>query len=210
MKAPLFDNKGVKKGDISLPKEIFEVEISEGLIHEALLRQRGNARISTAAVKTRSQVKGGGRKPWRQKGTGRARQGSIRSAQWKGGGVIFGPTVDRNYSKNMPKKMRRKALLSALSAKAKEKSICALEAFESDAPKTKQFAALLGAMGCDGRVLVVLPSRDDILEKSARNIPGVKTIFAQYLNISDMISAKHIVFLQAAIEKTKDIFAPKK
>lgn len=207
-KIPLFDSKGAKKGDITLPKEIFETEISEGLIHEALLRQQGNARISTAAIKTKSDVRGGGRKPWRQKGTGRARQGSIRSAQWRGGGVIFGPNVDRNYSKLMPKKMRRKALFSVLSSCAA--NMIALESFDEKTPKTKALHELLGKMGCVGKILIVEPGRNEILEKSAKNIPGVKTIFAQYLNIADILSAKHIVFLKEAIDKTQTIFAPKK
>lgn len=209
MKAPVFDISGTSKGDIILPKEIFGADVVPGLMHEALLRQQGNARIATAAVKTRSEVRGGGRKPWRQKGTGRARQGSIRSAQWTGGGVIFGPTTERNFSKNMPKKMRRKALFSALSAKAKEGKILALDTFSEKSPKTKVFADFLQKVECNGKTLVVLSERNEVLEKSLRNIPGVKAIFAQYLNVSDALSSKNILFVGNAVEKTQAVFAPK-
>ncbi len=210
MKIDLYSSDGAKKGTVSLPKEIFEADITVGLMHEAALRQQGNARIPTASVKTKSEVRGGGRKPWRQKGTGRARQGSIRSAQWRGGGIIFGPKPNRNFAKDMPKKMRRKALFSALSSKAKEKGISALEAFNSQEPKTKILSELLGKIGCTGKTLVVIPARNGVIEKSAQNIPEVKVIFAQYLNIIDILSADKVLFLQDAIDKTKEIFGAKK
>ncbi len=210
MKIDLYTTDGSKKGSITLPKEIFEADIAIGLMHDALLRQQGNGRVSTASAKTRSEVAGGGRKPWKQKGTGRARQGSIRSAQWRGGGIIFGPTPNRNFGKEMPKKMRRKALLGALSAKAKAKGISALEGFSAKEPKTKDFSQLLQKIGCTGKTLVVTAGRDTILEKSANNIQEVKTIFAQYLNIADILSADRILFLEDAIEKTKEIFGSKK
>jgi large subunit ribosomal protein L4 len=210
MNADIFSSDGTKKGTIELPKSIFEVSAASGLMHEALLRQHGNARVSSASVKTRSQVKGGGKKPWRQKGTGRARQGSIRSAQWKGGGVIFGPTDNRNFSKNMPKKMRRKAMLGALSTKAQSKDIVVLESFAETTPKTKSFSELIQKIGCNGKTLVVLSGRNEIIEKSSRNVPGVKSLFAQYLNIQDILTANTILFLQDAVEKTSEIFGEKK
>lgn len=209
MKIDLYASDGTKKGSVDLPKDIFEIEVNEGLIHEALIRQQANARIDTAFSKTRAEVRGGGKKPWRQKGTGRARQGTIRAGQWTGGGVIFGPRGNRNYEKQMPKKMRRKALLSALSAKAAAKSIIALESFESKEPKTKLLADLLKKMESDRRVLIVEANRNYVLEKSARNIPGVKTLFAQYLNIEDLLRADRVIFLQDAVAKTEEIFGTK-
>jgi large subunit ribosomal protein L4 len=210
MKLPVYLSDGTKKGDISLSGDMFGAEIVVGLMHDALLRQQGNARLATACAKTRSEVRGGGKKPWRQKGTGRARQGSIRSAQWRGGGVIFGPRPDRNFRKNMTKKMRRKALLSALSVKMKEGSIFVLDSFAEEKPSTKVFFRLLGTLGCSGRVLVVIPGRDIVLEKSARNIPGVKTIFAQYLNVEDILTAKNMLFLGDGLRKAEEIFGCKK
>ncbi len=207
MNVDLYASDGSKKGTVTLPKELFEVEVNMGLMHDALVRQWGNARANVVATKTKTQVAGGGRKPWRQKGTGRARQGSIRSAQWRGGGVIFGPTNERNLSKNMPKKMRRKALFSALTTKANDKAIIALEAFGSTDPKTKLFAELLGKMGCDRRTIIVVPSTDHVIQKSTRNLPYVKTITAQYLNVVDIMSADRIVFLQDAITRAQEIFA---
>lgn len=207
MKADLYASNGSKKGTVDLPKTIFGIEANMGLMHDALVRQWGNARKNIVGTKTKTQVAGGGRKPWRQKGTGRARQGSIRSAQWRGGGVIFGPTNDRNFETRMPKKMRRKALFSALSVKANDKAIIALEAFDSKEPKTKLFAELLGKLGCDRRTLVVIAGSDPIIKKSTDNLEFVKTITAQYLNIQDIMTADRIVFLQDAIGKTEEIFA---
>jgi len=209
MKVDLFAFDGEKKGSVSLPKEIFGMEVNEGLMHEALLRQRSNARIDTAFTKTKTEVRGGGRKPWKQKGTGRARQGSIRSAQWRGGGVIFGPRADRNYERQMPKKMRRKALLSALSVVAKGERIVALESFDATAPKTKAALNILTKMGDARRTLVVTSGRHEVLEKSFRNLQNVKTIFANYLNIVDLLSADRIIFLTDAIAKTEEIFGKK-
>ncbi len=206
MKADLYASDGSKKGTVALPKEIFGAEVNMGLMHDALVRQWGNARSNTVATKTKTEVAGGGRKPWRQKGTGRARQGSIRSAQWRGGGVIFGPTQERNFEIRMPKKMRRKALFSALSVKASESAIIALEAFDSQTPKTKLFAELLTKLGCNRRTLVVIASSDVVIKKSISNLERVKMISAHYLNIEDIMSADRIVFLQDAIAKAEEIF----
>jgi large subunit ribosomal protein L4 len=210
MKADLYTSEGAKNGTVDLPAAIFGIKANVGLMHEALQRQLALGRANTASVKTKTEVAGGGRKPWRQKGTGRARQGSIRSAQWRGGGVIFGPTTERNYEMRMPKKMRRKALFSALSVKAEDKSIIALEAFASEVPKTKAFAGLLAKMECSRRTLVVISANDPVLQRSSRNLPGVKTILAQYLNIHDILSADRVVFLKDAISKTEEIFGDKK
>jgi large subunit ribosomal protein L4 len=210
MKIDVYTSDGAKKGTKTLPAELFGVEINVGLMHDAATRQQANSRVVTAATKTRSNVKGGGAKPWRQKGTGRARQGSIRSAQWRGGGVIFGPDQDRNYSKQMPKKMRRKALLSALSARANDKIIAGLESFENDTPKTKMIADLFQKIGYGRNVLIVIGSSNPMLEKSVRNLQNVKLIRANYLNIVDIMSADHILFVADALEKAQEIFSPKK
>jgi len=208
MNITLYTSDGKENGTLSLPKSLFGQNINKGLLHEAVLRQQSNARKDRSFAKTRSEVKGGGRKPWKQKGTGRARQGTIRAPQWRGGGSVFGPRGNRNYEKNMPKKMRRVALFSALSSKTAE--MIALEEFSSEAPKTKLFSDLLQKMGCTRRTLVVLASRNDILQKSARNIPLTKTITAQYLNPVDLLNADRIVFLKDAITTAEEIFAPKK
>ena len=210
MKAPLFTQDGAKKGTIDLPKDIFEVEAKEGLLHEALVRHLANQRVATAYAKNRSDVRGGGRKPWRQKGTGRARQGSIRSPQWRGGGAVFGPTGEENYTKQMPKKMRRKALFGALSLKAKAEEILALEEFKAEKPSTKAFAQFVEKLPVEKKVLVVLPGKDMIIEKSASNLPNVEVVLANFLNIHDILKAEKILFLKDAIAKTEEIFTDKK
>lgn len=204
MKVSMYTASGEKKGQTTLPK-LFETEASPILLKEALLRQQGNARVDTASTKTRTEVRGGGRKPWRQKGTGRARQGSIRSAQWKGGGVIFGPRGNRNYSKNMPKKMRRKALFGALHSRLEDMIV--LDSFTPDVPKTKEAAALLKALQCERRTLIVLPASNATIRKSFANIPFVKVITAQYLNIADILFAQKIVFFQDALKTIETHFS---
>jgi len=209
MKIDVFALDGTKTGNLELSKDLFETKIHEALMHEAVVRQHANARAATAKTKTRSEVKGGGRKPWKQKGTGRARQGSIRSAQWRGGGIIFGPRGTQNFEKQMPKKMRRKALLSALTVVAKEKKIAALEDFSEKTPKTKIAANFLKKIGADRRTLIVIADRNEILEKSFRNLQNVKTIFANYLNVVDLLSATKVVFLKDALLKTETLFGKK-
>ncbi|QQS59336.1 50S ribosomal protein L4 [Candidatus Peregrinibacteria bacterium] len=206
MKIDLYSSTGEKKEQIPFPKGLLIETPNFALMHEALIRQEANARFALACTKTRSFVRGGGAKPWRQKGTGRARQGSRRSPQWRGGAVLFGPTGDQNFVKQMPKKMRRKALLSAISAKVSGKEVFAIETFQVEIPKTKHFAELLSHMKCSGKTLVVTSGRDEILEKSARNIPNVKVLFAQYLNIKDIVDAKQVIFLQEALQVAENIF----
>jgi len=163
-----------------------------------------NARLGTHKTKTRGEVSGGGRKPWRQKGTGRARHGSIRAPQWRGGGTVFGPRP-RSYRQKMPKKMRHLAYKSALSVKAKEGQIIVLDKLEMPEPKTKAMAALLDALAVDSSALILLPERNENVEKSARNLPGVKTLRAQYLNVRDLLGYDYLVMPLGALEVIESI-----
>jgi large subunit ribosomal protein L4 len=211
MKADLYAQTGEKKGQIELKKEFFEVPFNADLIHQALIRQHANARIPIAHTKQRSDVRGGGRKPHRQKGTGYARQGSRRSPQFKGGGVVFGPRNVRNFKVDMPKKQRRKALFSALSVKAANKQILALENYEGEI-KTKAFAQMIEKLPIEKDVLFVIPEKNEVVQKSSANLPNVKTILVNYLNIADLQKYENVLFLKKALEKMEDIFGenPKK
>ena len=209
MQVDIYTLDGAKKSKVTLPKALFEQEVNGGLIHLALQRQLGNSRTDTAYTKTKGEVRGGGRKPWNQKGTGRARTGTIRNPHWRGGGVTFGPRAERNFSKRLPQKMRRTALLSALSAKAQDKAIFALEKFTEKTPKTKLIANLLIKMGDAKRTLIISDTVNINLQKSSNNLLKVKTITAQYLNIYDIINADRIIFLKDAFKVAEDIFAPK-
>ena len=206
MKVTIYTQTGQTKGEIELKKELFAAPINEGLMHEAMVRQLGNARIDTAFSKTRGEIRGGGRKPHRQKGTGRARQGSIRSPQHRGGGVVFGPRGSRNYAKQMPKKQRRAALFSALSLKAEGKEVLVLNAFETEKPKTKLFAQMLSKLPVQRKILLVLPEANMVIEKSASNLQNVRVLHVQYLNIIDLLWADTVLFLEPALKKAEEIF----
>ncbi len=199
MQAPLMNMQGQEVGTVELPDEIFNIEVNEAVMHQALVRQLANKRLGTHKTKTRGQVRGGGRKPWRQKGTGRARQGSIRAPQWRGGGTVFGPQP-RSYVKRMPRKMRRLALRSALTVKAQAQEIIVLDDLEMNAPRTKAMVALLEALGVERKALVLLPEANDNVELSARNLPYVKTLRASYLNVRDLLGYNVIIMPQQAIE----------
>ena len=210
MQIDIYSQAGTKKGKVSLDATMFEANVNEGLIYLAVQRQLGCMRSSNAYTKTKGDVRGGGRKPWKQKGTGRARTGMIRNPHWRGGGVTFGPRGNRNFDKQMTKKMRRSALFSALSSKAADKAIVGLDKYEVDTPKTKDFAAFLTKLGADKRTLVVSATNDPMLLKSTNNLQKVKTISAQYLNVMDIINADKIIFLQDALTAASDIFVTKK
>lgn len=201
MKVDLYSQTGEKKGELELPKEISEVPFNKDLVHQALVRQLANARQSNAQTKTRGQVSGGGRKPFKQKGTGNARQGTIRAPQMKGGGVVFGPNSDKNYTKDMPKKQRRKALLSAFSQKVSQGEVMALEGYEAKAPKTKDFAAMVAKLPIARNVLIVIPGKDATVQKSSANLPNAKTITANYLNIHDLQRFRNVLLFKDAVEK---------
>jgi large subunit ribosomal protein L4 len=186
-----------------LPAAIFEAPVNADLMHQAFVRQTANARLGTHKTKTRSEVRGGGRKPWRQKGTGRARPGSIRSAQWVGGGNIHTPRP-RDYAKKMPRKMRQGALRSALSVKAAGADIIVVDELKLEEAKTKLMAEALGKLAEDASVLVVISGKDDehyeTVMRSSRNLANAKPLLAQYLNIRDLLGYDKIVLTEAAIE----------
>lgn len=206
MKVTLYKQTGEENGSIELPKEIFELPFNKDLVHQALIRQLANKRVAIAHTKTKGEVRGGGRKPFRQKGTGRARQGSIRAPHMKGGGVTFGPRNVRNFTKNMPRKQRRKALFIALSEKARSNQIIALEGYEVEAPRTKVFAEMLGKLPISRNVLVVISGKNKMVQQSSKNIPFVKTIIASYLNIHDLQRYEKVLFLKGSIDKLKETF----
>ena len=195
---------GSKSGSVELSDSVFAIEPNNSVLFEAINLQRASLRQGTHAVKNRSAVRGGGRKPWRQKGTGRARQGTIRAPQWRGGGIVFGPTP-RSYSYKMPKKMRRLALRSALSFKVQENGFTVVDAFGLEAPKTKEFTKVLSNLELPKKVLVVTEDEDVNVELSARNIPGVQVSTAQGLNVLDITSADSVVITEAAAKKVEEV-----
>jgi large subunit ribosomal protein L4 len=200
MNVDLMDMTGKKVGTSELPADIFEAPVRVDLMHQAFVRQMANARLGTHKTKTRSEVSGGGRKPWRQKGTGRARQGSIRSAQWVGGGKIHTPRP-RSYAKDMPRKMRRAALRSALSAKAAD--VVLVQGLALAAPKTKEMAAALQALAGDMSVLLLVPNSDGDfanVARSAGNLGSTKVLNASYLNVRDLLAHDKIVLPVEALE----------
>ena len=206
MKIDLYQQSGTKKGAVDVNDKMFAAPVNEELMRLALVRQMSNARQASAHVKHRGVVRGGGEKPWRQKGTGRARFGSTRNPIWRSGGVAFGPRNDRNFTKQMPKKARRAALLSGLSQRASEKSVIALDKFEVKTPKTKEFNSLLTKLP-DAKTLLVVTSEKDInLEKSANNLPNVKVLLVDYLNLHDLFKYEKIMFLEPALKKAEELF----
>jgi large subunit ribosomal protein L4 len=199
MQVPLYNQAGQQIGTTELRDDIFAIEPNKSVMHQALVRQLANARQGNADTKTRAQVAGGGAKPWRQKGTGRARQGSTRSPQWRHGGVVFGPTP-RSYEQKMPLKMRRLALRSALSAKAAEGQIRVVDDLKLDAPKTREMEGVLGNLQIQASALIVLPEANPTVQKSAANIPDVKTLRANYLNVRDLLGYDFLVLPLGAVK----------
>jgi len=199
MRVPVRDMSGETVDEIELRDDVFGIRPNEAVMHQALVRQLANAHLGTHKTKTRSEVRGGGRKPWRQKGTGRARQGSIRAPQWKGGGRAFGP-VPRSYRQKMNRKMRRLALRSALSVKAADRQVLVLDALDMDAPKTKEMVALLGRLDVDGTVLILLSESNPSAELSACNLPQVKTLRTACLNVRDLLRYHHVIMPRGAVE----------
>lgn len=206
MKAVIYNQKGEKKGDLTLSKALFEVEASEALVHQYLVYQQANARMPIAHVKNRSDVSGGGRKPFRQKGTGRARQGSTRNPHMRGGGAAFGPKKWQNFSKQMPKQMRKKALLAILSSKAKEEKVMVLDKFETEKPQTKTFAQLVQKLPVERNVLVVTNREEDMLRLSSRNLGNAKTILGSYLNPADLMKYDNVLFTESALKALEETY----
>jgi large subunit ribosomal protein L4 len=195
---------GESVGELELSDIVFAAPINRPVMHQALVRQLANARRGNHKTKERNEVRGGGRKPWRQKGTGRARHGSIRSPQWRGGGVVFGPTP-RSYRKRMPRKMRRIAMRSALSVKASGDQIVVVDELRLDNAKTREMVGLLGNLDLQESVLILLTDRNEGVERSARNLPDVKTLRAGYLNVRDLLGYHTVVATPEAIAEIERI-----
>lgn len=202
-KVTLFKQDGTTNGEIELNSEIFGIEPNENVVFDAVIMQRASLRQGTHAVKNSSAVSGGGRKPWRQKGTGRARQGSIRSPQWRGGGIVFGPTP-RSYSYKLPKKVRRLAIKSVLSQKVLDNKLVVVEALQFDAPKTKEFAQVLSNLNVDTKVLVVVESSNDFALLAARNIPNVTIVDETDVTVLDVVNNDKLLFTKAALSKVEE------
>ncbi|MFJ7921106.1 50S ribosomal protein L4 [Lysinibacillus fusiformis] len=203
-KVSVLSQTGASVGEIELNDAIFGIEPNEAVLFDAVVAQRASLRQGNHKVKNRSEVAGGGRKPWRQKGTGRARQGSIRSPQWRGGGVVFGPTP-RSYSYKLPKKVRRLALKSALSAKVVEQNFLVLDALTLGAPKTKEFTKILKDLSLEKKSLFVTADLDENVALSARNIPGVTVLTANGINVLDLLGHEKVVFTKSAVEKVEEV-----
>lgn len=199
MLVPLRNLEGEIVGEVELRDDIFAAPIHEPVMHQALLRQLANARLGTSDTKTRSEVSGGGKKPWRQKGTGRARQGSIRAPHWRKGGIVFGPHP-RSHAQAMPRKMRRLALRSALSVKAADEQIVVVQDLALDEPKAKVMRQVVDNLAGGGTALILLPERNETVELSARNLPDVKTLRAHYLNVRDLLAYDYVVMPVSAIQ----------
>ena len=202
----VFDVTGKEVGKIDLSDAVFGIEPNAVVMHEVVVNYLANQRQGTQSALTRSEVSGGGKKPWRQKGTGHARQGSTRAPQWTHGGIVFAPKP-RSYSYVLNKKVKRLAMKSALSAKAAAGEIIVIDSIKMDSIKTKDFRAFLTAVKADGKSLVVTPAKDEIVIKSARNIPGVETSMANLINVYDMLKAKYLVLDKEALAVIEEVFA---
>ena len=197
---------GAEVGTVELNDAIFGIEPNEVVVHEVVKNHLANCRQGTQSALTRAEVSGGGKKPWRQKGTGHARQGSTRAPQWTHGGIVFAPKP-RSYSYVLNKKVKRLAMKSALSAKAAAGEIIVVDSIKMDAIKTKDFRTFLGAVKAEGKALVVTPAKDEIIVKSARNIPGVETAMANLINVYDILKAKYLVIDKEALAVIEEVFA---
>lgn len=201
-----FDMTGKQTGSMELSDAIFGIEPNAAVLHSVVVNYLANQRQGTQSALTRSEVSGGGKKPWRQKGTGHARQGSTRAPQWTHGGIVFAPKP-RSYRYTVNKKVRRLALKSALSSKVQEESLVVLDSMTMDAYKTKTVAAMLNALGAEKKALIVLPSVDQKLIKSANNIPGVKTAQVNTINVYDILNADKLIVLKDAVAKIEEVYA---
>ena len=197
---------GAEVGTVELNDAIFGIEPNQAVVHEVVKNHLANCRQGTQSALTRAEVSGGGKKPWRQKGTGHARQGSTRAPQWTHGGIVFAPKP-RSYSYVLNKKVKRLAMKSALSAKAAAGEIIVIDSIKMDSIKTKDFRAFLNAVKADGKSLVVTPAKDEIVVKSARNIPGVETSMANLINVYDILKAKYLVLDKEALTVIEEVFA---
>ena len=205
-KTNVYDMSGKLVGEIELSEAVFGVTPNESVVHDVVKNHLANCRQGTQSALTRAEVSGGGRKPWRQKGTGRARQGSTRAPQWTHGGIVFAPKP-RDYGYSLNKKAKRLALKSVLSAKAAGQNIVVIDSIKMDVPKTKDFAKFLAAVGADNKALVVTAEADNNVVLSGRNIPGCEITFANLINVYSILKAKKLVVDQAALAKIEEVFA---
>ena len=205
-KVTLFNQDGSKNGEVSLNDTVFGIEPNDSVIFDAVLMQRASMRQGTHAVKNRSAVRGGGKKPWRQKGTGRARQGSIRSPQWVGGGTVFGPTP-RSYAYKLPRKVRRLAIKSVLSQKVLDEGLVVVNELKFEQPRTKAFAEVLSNLDVNSKVLVVLEDDNTTAALAARNLKNVTVIPAKGLNVLDVINNDKLVITQGALSQVEEVLA---
>ena len=206
LKTNVYDMSGKLVGEIELSEAVFGITPNESVVHDVVKNHLANKRQGTQSALTRAEVSGGGRKPWRQKGTGRARQGSTRAPQWTHGGIVFAPKP-RDYSYVLNKKVKRLALKSVLSAKAASGELIVVDAIELPAIKTAEFKKFLTAVKADGKAVVVTPEKNDTIVKSARNIPGVLTTTATILSVYDLLNAKYLVLDQRALATIEEVFA---
>jgi large subunit ribosomal protein L4 len=202
----LYDRSGASIGSVELADELFAAPVNEAVLHQVVTAQLAGRRLGTHDTKTRGEVAGGGKKPYRQKGTGRARQGSRRAPHYAGGGTVFGPHP-RSYEQRLPRKMKRLALRGALTAKLGDDAIRVIDAFALEAIRTRDFADVLVALNAGGRVLVVTPSRDERIELSSRNLPRVEVILADSLNVVDLLTADTVVIEQPALARMSEVYA---
>ncbi len=205
-KVPLYNMDGNQVGEIELSDEVFGIEPNQAVMYQVVKMQLANRRVGTASTKTRGEVRGGGRKPYRQKGTGRARAGSIRSPLWRKGGVVFGPQP-RDYSYTLPKKIRRLALKSALSSKVRGQDMIVMDELALEAPKTKRMVEILNALQVNKKALIVTADGDVNVYKSARNIPGVKPVRADFMSVYDILNHDKLVITKDAVAKVEEVLA---
>ena len=202
----LYTKAGAEAGSVELPDALFAAPVNTAVLHQAVVAQLAGRRTGTADTKTRGEVRGGGRKPYRQKGTGRARQGSTNAPHYRGGGTVFGPHP-RSYEQRLPRKMKRLALRGALTAKLGDEAIKIIDTFGLDAIRTRDLVGVLSALDATGRVLVVAPGRDEKLELSARNLPTVEVILADSLNVVDLLRADVVLIEQPALARMEEVYA---
>ncbi len=205
-KVTLFNIQGEQVGETELSDDVFGTEVRHDILHRAIVNYLANQRQGTANTLTRAEVAGGGRKPWRQKGTGRARHGSIRSPLWRKGGVTFGPKP-RSFKTTMPKKLKRFALKSALSAKVVGNELILLDSLSMEVPKTKEMVSILKNLKADKKSLIVIAAKDENIEKSARNIPGVKAIHVNTLNVYDILNHDNLIMTKDAARRVEEVYA---
>ena len=206
LKTKLYNSEGKETGEVELPENVFGVKLNDDLVHQAVVAQTANARQVLADTKDKGEVRGGGKKPWKQKGTGRARHGSSRSPLWKGGGVTFGPTSDRNFSKMINKKMKTKALLMVLSSKLKDNELVVVENIKLEKTSTKKMKDILGKLPLSGKVLISMDKKNDSIFNSVKNIQNTSMLASDSLNVVDLLKNKMLVINKKGIERIKETY----